>query len=80
MFNSYYEINVSLNGRHYFATHPRSIQSERDLLKVYADFEKKFPKKDGYELGVTYHPSTAYGVKVNTNANQVINSIDDYLK
>lgn len=46
MFNSYFEINVSLNGRHYFATHPRSIQYQSDLVKICADFEKRFPVHD----------------------------------
>lgn len=80
MFNSYFEINVSLHGRHYFATHPRSIQSAAALLNVYTDFEARFPASEGYVLGVTYHPSTAYGVKVDTKTSTVINSIDDYIK
>ena len=49
-----YEINVSLNGQHFFATHERSIVSEKKLKEVYKVFKEKFPKSDGYELSVTY--------------------------
>lgn len=49
-----YEINVSLNGQHFFATHERSIVSERKLKEVYKVFKEKFPEKDGYEINVTY--------------------------
>ena len=49
-----YEINVSLNGNHFFATHERSIVSEQKLKEVYKVFNEKFPKEDGYELTVTY--------------------------
>lgn len=49
----YYEINVALNGKHFFATAKRSITNPWDLkdkLKVFID---KFPKNEGYELSVT---------------------------
>ena len=49
-----YEINVSLNGNHFFATHERSIVSEQKLKEVYKVFKEKFPKEEGYELTVTY--------------------------
>lgn len=49
-----YEINVSLNGQHFFATHERSIVNERKLKEVYKVFEEKFPKAEGYEISVTY--------------------------
>lgn len=49
-----YEINVSLNGVHFFATHERSIVSERKLKEVYKVFKEKFPEAEGYEISVTY--------------------------
>ena len=33
-----YEINISLNGRHLFATHERSLTSDYDLKKVLTIF------------------------------------------
>lgn len=60
-----YEINVSLNGEHFFATHERSIVSERKLKEVYKVFKEKFPKADGYELSVIYW--TKNGKEINMN-------------
>lgn len=50
----YYEINVSLNGKHFFATDKRSITSKSKLEEVYKVFKEKFPKEDGYNISVTY--------------------------
>ena len=49
-----YEINVSLHGYHFFATHERSIVNTSKLKEVYKVFEEKFPKSEGYEITVTY--------------------------
>lgn len=49
----YYEINVSLNGKHLFATDERSITSRERMEEVYKLFEQKFPKSEGYILDVT---------------------------
>lgn len=49
----YYEINVSLNGQHLFATNERSITSTHKLKEVYEILKEKFPKEEGYNLNVT---------------------------
>lgn len=49
----YYEINVSLNGKHLFATAERSITSKQKMEEMYKLFEQKFPKSEGYTLNVT---------------------------
>ena len=49
----YYEINVCLNGKHFFATAERSITSEWKLREVYKVLKEKFPKEEGYEITVT---------------------------
>lgn len=52
---AHYEINVSLNGRHFFATAPRSFVYAGDetkleeARKVFAD---KFPESEGYKITV----------------------------
>jgi hypothetical protein len=51
---SYYEINVALNGVHFFATAPRSIKTEQELISKLRIFKEKFHKDEGYELIVTY--------------------------
>lgn len=50
----YYEINVSLNGRHYFATDSRSLITEADAEAMYKHFLALFRKEDGYEIEMTY--------------------------
>lgn len=49
-----YEINVSLNGKHFFATALRSAPTERKAEELYKVFEKKFPESEGYKIMVTY--------------------------
>lgn len=49
----YYEINVSLNGRHFFATAPRSITTYAELKKVLPVIIEKFPASEGYVIMLT---------------------------
>jgi len=55
-----YEINVSLNGTHYFATHDRSLQNHlTDKVKeIYEDFKQRFPESEGFKITVTRFEST----------------------
>ena len=48
-----YEINVSLNGKHFFATHERSITNIWKLQEVLPIFMEKFPEAEGYKITVT---------------------------
>lgn len=52
----YYEINVSRNGQHFFATAPRSIQDKAKLKVVYRELEKVFTPGEGYALTVMFNP------------------------
>lgn len=49
----YYEINVTLNGKHLFATDERSITTQTKLDEMYKLFTEKFPESEGYKLDVT---------------------------
>ncbi len=49
----YYEINVSLNGKHFFATDKRSITTKRALEEVYPVLKEKFPQEEGYDILVS---------------------------
>lgn len=75
-----YEINVSLRGKHFFATHPRSLTSKTELLQVYKELEKKFPASEGYSLGASYQPEISYGVLVDTTNDVVANSYYESIK
>ena len=48
-----YEINVSLNGKHLFATHERSLTNKDDMEKCLEIFRKKFPEEEGFKIMVT---------------------------
>lgn len=49
----YYEINVSKNGQHLFATAERSVTNNLKAKEVYNLFKEKFPESEGYEISVT---------------------------
>lgn len=55
----YYEINISKEGRHYFATAPRSITYIKDLQVKLADIMKRFPKEEGFEIMVFKYPEVS---------------------
>lgn len=50
---SHYEINVALNGRHLFATAPRSCVTREDASRVYSMLVARFPVKDGFSIETT---------------------------
>lgn len=65
----YYEINVTLNGKHFFATAERSITNRWDLnnkLKIFID---KFPKEEGYEISVMKWEKV--GITLNIDCNNL---------
>lgn len=49
----FYEINVSLNGKHLFATAERSATNTDKARELYFLFTEKFPEKDGYKVTVS---------------------------
>lgn len=49
----YYEINVSLNGKHLFATAERSITNVDKANDVCKLFKEKFPEENGYKITMT---------------------------
>lgn len=51
----YYEINVTLDGKHFFATAERSIVDREKLAHVYVELQTRFPKQDGFDLQVTQY-------------------------
>lgn len=49
----YYEINVSKEGTHFFATAKRSLETRFKAREMFMLFKEKFPESEGYELWVT---------------------------
>lgn len=54
----YYEINVSKDGVHYFATAPRSITDEGKFKKLIKHFDTLFLAEDGYKISASYYPES----------------------
>lgn len=54
----YYEFNISLNGKHLFATAERSAQTMNKVYKLLKVFKEKFPAEEGYKIDVTYWEKT----------------------
>ncbi len=46
----YFEINVSLWGRHVFATAPRSLTGEQAAKTLFEDFVERFPAAEGFTI------------------------------
>lgn len=62
----YYEINVlrkqpnfargsGFHQVHFFAIAERSLITRAQAQEAYDIFKKKFPKKDGYKISVSFH-------------------------
>jgi hypothetical protein len=51
---SYYEINVSKDGQHFFATASRSLTDKRKMEQAFEKFKEAFPEEEGYKIRVTY--------------------------
>lgn len=49
----YFEINVSLNGQHFFATAERSVTDRAKLAVVLDAMTRAFPAWKGYEVSAT---------------------------
>jgi hypothetical protein len=59
----HYEINVAFQGKHFFATHERSIRDENTFHKVFDVIDKKFPESEGYTITATLDEETCYILK-----------------
>jgi hypothetical protein len=53
LIQNHYEINVALNGQHFFATDARSITDESKLKRIIGVFNFKFPLAQGFTITVT---------------------------
>lgn len=66
-----YEINVSLNGRHLFATNERSLDTTQKFMYCLSVMILKFPPEEGYEISASYFPRTYYGIDINNVAESI---------
>ena len=54
----HYEVNVSHNGSHYFATDARSLRNERDAKTVFDALVARFTEAQGFKVTLTKWIST----------------------
>ena len=59
---SYFEICVSLNGDHLFATAPRSCVTKDQAKDVVKVLRERMPEADGFEIRVTYWDCKGKGI------------------
>ena len=65
----YYEINIALNGKHFFATAERSITNKWKLKEVYDVLKEKFPQEEGYDISVTYYETVGKPIDMESENN-----------
>tara|TARA_B110000285_G_C14540642_1_gene344820 strand:+ start:161 stop:499 length:339 start_codon:yes stop_codon:yes gene_type:complete len=69
-----YEINVSLDGQHFFATHPRSLDGlEQDAIDMYRLMVLKFPESEGYKVSVSKEATT--GTRMTKKFDEIIGNV-----
>jgi hypothetical protein len=51
---SHFEINVSLDGRHLFATAPRSCTTEAEAKHVLEHIKLAFKDRPGFKISITH--------------------------
>lgn len=61
----HYEINVSKNGKHYFATADRSLRDEEKAKKLFEQFTQLFPIDQGYRVDVNFYQNVGRPVYFN---------------
>lgn len=72
----HYEINISLNGKHFFATSERSITSDYKLREVYDALKNKFNENDGYSFDVIKYQTVGTVIDINEIYQKVGTVID----
>lgn len=58
----WYEINVSKDGKHYFATNERSIGTIDKAVEIRDRLKKAMPEEEGFKYTITQWQTT--GVKI----------------
>lgn len=49
----YYDINISIDGKHLFAVSERSAKTYREMILLKELFMEKFPVEEGYVITIT---------------------------
>jgi hypothetical protein len=83
MSRGYWEINISKNGEHYFATAPRSLVDEDKAKRVHLDLKSKYPETEGYNVEIMLWSQVAqkceWETPSNGNYRTCVDTIINYL-
>ena len=59
----WYEINVSKDGKHYFATHKRSITTISKAVEIRDRLKEAMPEEEGFEIKISQYETTGTEIK-----------------
>jgi hypothetical protein len=59
----WYEINVSKDGKHYFATHERSITTIDKAVEIRDRLKAAMPEEEGFEYSITQWQKTGVAIQ-----------------
>jgi hypothetical protein len=59
----WYEINVSKDGRHYFATHERSITAVSRAVEIRDRLKQAMPEEEGFTFTITQKQTVGVEIK-----------------
>jgi hypothetical protein len=59
----WYEINVSKDGKHYFATHERSICTVAKAIEIRERLKKAMPEEEGFKYTINQCQKTSMEIK-----------------
>lgn len=63
-----YEINISKNGKHHFATAERSLTSLGEATKLYNELKEFYPKSRGFKISLTKWETKGKEIKIDGTA------------
>lgn len=67
----HYEINVTFEGQHFFATSERSITSLSRLVMVASVLRYKFPESQGFNISLTRWENTGKTLELSAAIDQL---------
>ena len=59
----WYEINVSKDGSHYFATHERSINTIDKAVEIRDQLKKAMPEEEGFRFTISQCQKTCMEIR-----------------
>ena len=63
-----YEINISKNGKHHFATAERSLTTLGGATKLYNELKEFYPESQGFKLSLTKWETIGKEIKIDGTA------------